>query len=107
MRLILIDNASGYIFGDTADFAANQQSDITDIVDAARMLDESLGECGRRYTAMRYSPRSSSPGYGVYRADVDGAEAVPVVLDGQDWETIEAVMRGCAYQGFVLCEDAA
>ena len=36
-----------------------------------------------------------SNGYYVYRADIDGAEAVPVVMDGQDKDTIEAVLRDC------------
>jgi len=42
-RYILIDNCSGYIFGDTADYAANMQSEITP-EGAARLLDKSIGD---------------------------------------------------------------
>ena len=45
-RYILIDNNSGYIFGDSADFAAGNQSDLTP-TEAARLMDESIGEYGR------------------------------------------------------------
>lgn len=105
-RYILIDSNSGYIFGDTADFAANRQSDITSISDAARMLDESIGEYGRSYSELSRNPRSTQTGYHVYRADINGSEAVPVVQDGQDQEMIEAVERDCEYVGFVACHSA-
>ena len=104
-RYILIDNGSGYIFGDTADFASGRQSDIENISDAARMLDESIGEYGREYTTHDLSPMSTVTGYDVYRADINGSEAVPVVLDGQDAETISAVISCCVYVGFVECEN--
>lgn len=35
--------------------------------------------------------------YDVYRADIDGSEAVPIVMDGQDQETIEAVQDNCQF----------
>lgn len=101
-RFILIDRASGYIFGDTADFAANLA--IPTAVEAARCLDETNGVLGRSY---RYTPRrpdgTSWVGYSVYRADIDGSEAVPVVMDGQDQDTIEAVEACCQFAGFVEC----
>lgn len=106
-RYILIDSNSGYIFGDTADFAANRQSDITSIIDAARMLDESIGEHGLRYAELSRNPRSTQTGYYVYRADIDDTEAVPVVQDGQDQETIDAVERDCEYVGFAACHRVA
>lgn len=102
-RYILIDNNSGYIFGDTADFAAGRESEINSIADAARMLDESIGEHDRSYTEHMRNPRTTATGYDVYRADVDGSDAVPVVIDGQDQETIDAVVQSCRYEGFVSC----
>ena len=100
-RYILIDSNSGYIFGDTADFAAGRQSEITSIADAARMLDASIGEHGRNYVEHTRNPRTTVSGYDVYRADVNGGEAVAVVQDGQNRDVIEAVQRDCEYVGFV------
>lgn len=99
-RYILIDSDSGYIFGDTADFAAGQE--ISRIKDAARLLDESIGERGRTYLE-HDSPRNSVTGYNVYRADINGSEAVPVIHDGQDQKQIDAVEAACEYVGFVEC----
>lgn len=98
-RYILIDNNSGYIYGDSADFAAGR--DITSIEDAARLMDESIGEHGREYVEHRSNPHSTVTGYHVYRADVGGSEAVAVIHDGQDQETIDAVTESCEYVGFV------
>lgn len=105
-RYILIDSNSGYIFGDTADYAAGAdlaQSAHFNPVEAARLLDESIGEYGRAYVETG-RPRDTRTGYHVYRADMDGSDAVPVVWDGQDQETIEAVERDCEYVGFVECK---
>ena len=102
-RYILIDNNSGYIFGDTADFAAGRQSDMQSITDAARLLDESNGEHGRSYVEHHHNPRTTTSGYDVYRADIDGSEAVPLVHDGQDQATIDQVEKLCRYEGFVEC----
>lgn len=102
-RYILIDTHSGYIFGDTADYAAGRQSDITSIADAARMLDESIGEVGRRYTTYSSRPDGAA-GYEVYRADVGGSESVGTIRDGQDQAMIDAVVSDCEYAGFVLCD---
>jgi hypothetical protein len=103
-RYILIDNHSGYIFGDTADFATGA---ALEPCDAARTLDESIGEHGRYYDLMRHNPNDTRGGYHVYRADIDGSEAVAVVHDGQDRETIDAVTQSCRYEGFVTIQDAA
>lgn len=48
-RYILIDSYTGYVWGDSADFAAGKPGEINSPIDAARILDESLGEFGRRY----------------------------------------------------------
>ena len=93
-RYILIDSNSGYIFGDSADFAAGN-SDLTP-TEAARLMDESIGEHGREYRELSSVPRDTRTGYAVYRA-----EAVPVVQDGQDREMIEAVERDCEFVAFV------
>jgi hypothetical protein len=105
-RYILIDRSSGYIFGDTADYLGGR--DPSSITEAARLLDESIGERGRDYEEL---PRAEHEGrtltgYDVYRADIDGSEAVAAIQDGQDQETIEAVERDCQYAGFVACHSA-
>ena len=100
-RYILIDSHTGYVFGDTADFAANRQSDLTSPVDAARMLDEDMGECGCEYEELARDPHDTSTGYHVYRADIEGSEAIPVVWDGQDEATIRSVEEHCAFVSFV------
>ena len=102
-RYILIDNASGYIFGDTADYAAGR--DVHGAIEAARLLDESLGVHGRIYRERFRKGRSGDgTGYNVYRADIDGSEAVPVVYDGQDQETINAVIHDCEHIAFVAVD---
>lgn len=96
-RYILIDNCSGYIFGDTADFFTASTSALIPI-EAAAALDASIGEHGRTYEDVsRSALASNETGYHVYRADVHGSDAVVVVHDGQDAETIEAVERDCEY----------
>lgn len=92
-RFILIDRHSGYIFGDTADFANGKS--FAAPIDAARELDISIGERGRTYSETNRHDAAAS--YDVYRADIKGSEAVPVVQDGQDQEMIDVVMRDCAY----------
>lgn len=106
-RYILIDHASGYIFGDTGDLngAARDESPA----DAARRLDESIGEFGRSYEEERaqYRPDfSNSTAYHVYRADVNGSEAVPLVSDGQSQDEIEQVERLCRKVAVVTITDA-
>lgn len=103
-RYIFIDNNSRHIFGDTADFAAGQE--IDSITDAARLLDESIGEHGHSYqehdhVKAKADASTSTTGYHVYLAEVCGCEAVPVIKDGQDPEMVEAVESGCEYAGFV------
>ena len=98
-RYILIDYASGYIWGDSADLEGKIFNG--DPVEFARALDESLGAHGREYALTRHQPQSVDIGYHVYRADIDGSEAVPVVHDGQSQEEIDAVTTLCAYEGFI------
>lgn len=95
---IIIDAWTGYIWGDTRDIGGKSMS-FDSIEDACRALDESNGDHGREYSQV--SRLSGDQGYAVYRVDVDGSEAVPVVHDGQDQETIDAVTESCQLVGFV------
>ena len=110
-RYILIDNCSGYIFGDTADlpqhtFAEDSfpvsQSGLTPI-EAARWLDETeVREFGRAYEKVSRLDGNET-GYRIYRADINGSEAVPVAYDGQDADTIAEVERNCDLVATVRC----
>lgn len=96
-RYILIDSNSGYIWGDSADL--NGQIFTGTALEFAKALDESLGEHGRIYEEVsRLDGRS---GYSVYRADINGSDAVAVVWDGQNQETIDAVERDCRHLGYI------
>jgi hypothetical protein len=105
-RYILIDDASGYVWGDTGDLNGPARDET--VVDAARRLDESLNEVGRTYDdhGPSFIPASNEGAYHVYRADIDGSEAVPVVEDGQDQETIEMVYGTCRKVAVVTFTDA-
>ena len=102
MRLILIDNYSGYIFGEfhTANYTGNFDMRAC-LIDAARATDADNVEYGRTYAVRSRAPRDTRDGYHVYRADVRGSEQVPVITDGQDPEIIGAVERDCEFMGFV------
>lgn len=107
MRLILIDNNSGFIFGEFAsnDYAGSYSADDC-LIDAAKHVDADIGAQSRIYTASRSAPNSTQTGYHIYRADVRGSEQVGAITDGQYAEMIEAVERDCEYFGFVSCADA-
>jgi hypothetical protein len=103
-RYILIDNYSGYIFGDSADLNGHIFSGTP--VEFAAALDASIGDHGRTYEDVsRHTLASNEAGYHVYRADVDGSEAVAVVSDGEDQETIDAVVQDCEYVTTIRCQD--
>jgi hypothetical protein len=102
-RYILIDNNSGYIFGDSADLDGKVFSGSA--VEFAAALDASIGAHNRTYEEYYRNPRTTESGYDVYRADIDGSEAVAVVHNGQDQETIEAVRRDCEYSGYIAIRD--
>lgn len=89
-RYIMIDPNTGYIFGDSADIGGKVVTGTPKEVVAA--LDAHIGTPGL------------CEGYEVYRADVGGSEVVPVVIDGQDQDTINAVMRYCDYIGRVTAD---
>lgn len=98
-RYIFIDSFTGYIFGDSADIDGRIVAGTP--AEVAAVLDASIGEQEREYELLSRNPRTTDTGYDVYRADVNGSEAVPIVIDGQDRETINAVIAGCEYVGFL------
>ena len=81
-RYILIDHHTGYIWGDSYDFNATP----TDYKDAARLLDESLGDGPYKYEYCYQTDIDKT--YDVYDAD-DGL----VITDGQDQDQIDAVLE--------------
>jgi len=104
-RYIIIDNGSGYVFGDTGDLdgAARDETPL----EAVGRLDASIYAHGRLYAdESRHDLSSNETGYHVYRADVRGSEAVPLVDDGQDQETIDSIVRDCEYVTTIRCTSA-
>lgn len=100
-RYILIDSNSGYIFGDSADL--NGKIFVGSPTEYAAALDASIGEHGRTYEMLGDDPRDTGTGYRVYRADINGSDAVTTVCDGQNPDEIAAVERDCRYEGFIAC----
>lgn len=102
-RYILISSGTGYIMGDTADFAVGRQSDLSCPEEAARLLDKSLGAAAASYStiAVRSMVPDGADGYYVYRSDIGGADQMPTIIDGTDQEMVEAVERDCEFVGFV------
>ena len=113
-RFILIDNSSGYIFGDTGNLPAHtfaeddhpiSQSSLTPM-QAARWVDEAeVRVHGRRYEEVAQLAANET-GYRVFRADIDGSDAVTVVTDGQSQAAIGEVERCCRLVAIVRCTDA-
>lgn len=99
-RFILIDNKSGFIFGDTADYAAGE-SDLSP-AGAARLLDLSIGEHNRTYTELAEDPKDGQTGYEVYALDRPGV--IDVVNEGQNQAFIADAISAGRYAGFVLIE---
>jgi len=101
-RYILIDRNSGYIFGDTADYASGFDGALTPVT-AAKLLDQSLKNPDYSYREIeRHDARAT---YDIYRADTGGSEAIAIVQDGQDPETIAAVESECRYVATLARED--
>ena len=103
-RFILIDNHSGYIWGDSADLNGAIWRPTVDGIDAqaaqiAAALDASLGEPARSYEVHQHPTAlaSNEGGYHVYRSDVRGSDQIGHITDGQDQEMIDAVERDCDY----------
>ena len=83
-RYILIDRASGYIRGDSVDFAPSHQAGLTPI-EAAVRLDASLHEGGDAYYETEWHDQRAT--YDIYCAfaDVCGAE--------RDYQYVTTVAR--------------
>jgi hypothetical protein len=95
-RYILIDNCSGFIFGDSADLDGRIFTGTP--TEFAAALNTALGAPGQAYEEVDFHALASDEvGYHCYRADVDGRNAVPVAEDGRNQTAIAAVMRDCAY----------
>jgi hypothetical protein len=97
-RFIIIDQNSGYIFGDTGDLDGPARDETPS--DACRRLDLRIAgsdttECDYVEHGPNYRPAFNEHAYHVFRADIDGSEAIPLVADGQDQATIETVERDC------------
>ena len=100
-RYILIDNCSGYIWGDSADL--NGAIFEGTPLEYAAALDASLGELGRTYKEIsKYELPSYADGSRVYRADVHGSDAVAVVWDDQDQDTVYSAIKDCEYVTTIL-----
>lgn len=96
-RYILIDNASGYIFGDTDDYAPGR---IDSPMEACETLDrEVVQEHGRTYELVSRLA-SNETGYLVYSGDVD---ATINVENGQDENTIDYVLEHCPLVATIRC----
>ena len=97
-RYILIDNNSGFIFGDTKNI--NCSRTFKNPAEAAKMLDESIGEPASEYVEI-YGDHDTSgkSGYGVYSAD--DIEDMTEVEDGTDQATIDKFCRKCVRICFV------
>jgi len=101
---IIQDAYTGYIWGDTRDIDGKVYQAV-DVVAACRELDRSIGGAeGRVYSEV--SRLSSDTGYLVYRVDIGGSDAVAVVHDGQNKETIKSVEDECDLVGYVEWQPA-
>lgn len=89
MRYIMIDNTSGYIFGDTSN-APGFRIDCAER--ACTWLDESIGEFNRTYEVV-CRLASNETGYRVYETTPD----FPAINNGRDDELIEMVERDCVW----------
>jgi hypothetical protein len=108
---IVMDATTGYLFYDTRDLPVDHVIDgyamrhhTLDEKLACRWGDEAVAKVyGRTYSET--TRHDASAGYHVFRVDVDGSEAVPVVWDGQSQEMIDAVERYCVYVASFICKD--
>jgi hypothetical protein len=104
-RYILIDNGSGFIWGDSADLDGKPFAGTA--LDFAAALDRQVdpsAAADRAYVAESRADGANVTGYHVYRADWDaepGKPPFPVVRDGQSQAEITAVTLDCLYQGFI------
>src|SRR5262245_25740327 len=105
MRYILIDNHSGFVWGDSADYAPDE-TNMTPCR-AVAALDETIAghvDCDYEEHGPGFVPASNESAYFVYVAPSD----FPLVEDGQSKAQIEAVERDCKLVAVVtVCEQEA
>lgn len=100
-RYILIDNYSGFIWGDSSDLEG--KAFIGTPIEFATALDTFSKNTPRSYEEVsRYALASNESGYHVYLA----GEAIPIVQDGSDEVEIEAVTINCEYVTAIRYTDA-
>jgi hypothetical protein len=93
-RYIFIESHSGIVWGDTGDLAGTIPERDETPEEAAKRLDEHLGEFGRSYEENRPTylpPDPAQDHYFVYRATDD----FQIIEDGNDPDTIRAVEENC------------
>lgn len=92
-RYILIERNSGYIWGDSADLDGKAFTGTA--LEYAAALEASIGEVDIDDVQYYETYKSDETAcYDVYRADL---ESFPIIRDGQDQETIKAVINNCDY----------
>lgn len=101
-RYILIDNFSGFIWGDSANLEGNAFNGTP--LEFAAALDTHVGPHTPRVyeDVSRDALASNESGYHVYRA----GDAIPIVQDGSDEAEIEAVTINCEYVTTIRYIDA-
>ena len=102
-RYILIENNSGYIWGDSADLGGKVFTGSP--VELAPALDASIGGVdARSYEDIGFAKLAlNESGYLVYSVP----DHFPAVDDGQDQEMIEAIERDCQHVTTIRCVDSA
>lgn len=110
-RLIIQEAHSGFLWADSALFQPAHCADYSaggfdpsgpccdaNILAAIRTMQWEIGDLDQQWEIVsRRDARilAGRDGYIVWRADVDGSDAVAAIQDGQDMDTIRAVERGC------------
>ncbi len=107
MRIILIDQASGYVFADSADFEGKVFN--VPYPEYASVFAKAVDTKVLRQEERDYSLGSAvgdNGGYVVFEAD-EQCELVPVITDGQSQAQIDAVLMHGRYVGFLKVRRAA
>lgn len=99
-RYILMDNATGRIWGDTADLDGPARDETP--AEAAARLDHALGDDSRFFIEEHPSTALTGvDGYIVYAAPAD----FPHIPDGEDQTMIDRVIAECEAVAFAQAED--
>ena len=105
-RLFLIDQATGYIFADTADLRGFNYVEPIEAaaIAAANSLDTELGNPNQTYVFERKKPNGAQQGYRVY-SDRSGSDLVTTVWNGEDPEVIAIIEEQGEYEGFISLQE--